>query len=183
MNGEIEMHFLQPFRSIANLAIKDVRYWDPGGIEFLSDNCSGVQIIGGQIEFEFENGDKLFSSWANIPGFELYSLSLSTKSFFNEDSPNWSEVKSTNWNQVIGKRMVSMEVFGLVEMKDQPHLAKFTWENGFTIWTANWKHEPDFQPKFPFGDDLWIIFEEKVAQDFASKLDLKPILRHRIGEK
>jgi len=172
ITDKLNTHILNPIKDIGSSRLIEVFYYDPGGIEFLSDNKAGIQIIGGQIEFQFEHNRRLFISWANVPGWEQYALSCSGTTFFLETSSKWTMGNSKWWKPAIGKNLGYAEILGFEDNEGEPNLASLTWGSSYTTAIANWMFEKDFAPKYPNGDDIWVLFNESDKIRFSEKMKL-----------
>ena len=175
MSLNLATYFFEPTQKVLGHCLKDVIYTDPGGADFLCEKETGIQTMGGQVELQFDNDNSLYISWENIRGWEQYSLGCSSSTFWNEELPRWSVAKSKWWEEFVGKRLIKVESWGYQDAAQEQHLVKLIWENSQAIAIANWKEEQDFLPRFPFGDDVWIIFSESDITELSRKMELVKI--------
>ncbi|WP_135435318.1 hypothetical protein [Hymenobacter fodinae] len=161
---------LQPLSIVMGQRISECFYHDVVGIEALTTNEHGIDIIAQQVELVFENRQTVFIGWNGVKGWPSYTLSVSATSFCLS-SERFSP-ETTFWQQLMGKRLTGFDVFGFPDTR--PHLLLIHFEKT-DVAIANCYLEFDFIPKSVLGDDVWILSDSESIQLFIKKLDLKKL--------
>lgn len=165
-------------------------YYDICKEDQLTTNKKGIDIISHQLELKFEGIPPIYISWETIEGWSQFSLCVSGTSFCNGEEIFTKQ--DNNWAGIIGKRLKGFDVFGYKEntialtetatgrmtsetFYNEPHLLILHFEDERLLGLANFHLETDFIPRFPTGDDLWIIFGRQFVDEFIGVLSLEKL--------
>jgi hypothetical protein len=163
-------HVLQPLSTVMGQRLLTCFYHDVVGIEALTTNDQGIDIIAQQVELVFENGQAVFIGWDGVNGWPSYTLSASVTSFCT--SSERFRPETALWQQLIGKQLTSFDVFGFLNTR--PHLLLIHFEE-IEVAIANCYLEVDFIPRDPSGDDVWILSNSESIQLCIKKLGLEKL--------
>ncbi|NVO84346.1 hypothetical protein [Hymenobacter terrestris] len=163
-------HLLRPVASVVRQRLAAYFYHDVFGIEALTTNEQGIDIIAQQVELQFENGQTVFIGWNGVKGWFHYTLCASATSFCLASEKFAPE--TAYWQQLVGRQLTGFDVFGFPDTR--PHLLLLNFE-GLELAIANCHLEFDFIPEDPTGDDVWILLNSETIQSFIKKLDLKKL--------
>ncbi|MEI6949840.1 hypothetical protein V9K67_21820 [Paraflavisolibacter sp. H34] len=186
--SKLKKHIIDPFARNMGQKLQSYRYHDICGEDQLLTNNQGIDVISHQLELQFEGNAPIFISWATIDGWHQFSLSISENSFC--DGVEIFTPQKDQWEQLIGKRLQGLQVFGYRENEittiecgtnkqttdlyyNEPHLLVLEFENNLPLGIANFYLADDFKPKLPMGDDIWILFRREDIVQFAEKLFLE----------
>ncbi len=193
MNGLTEFsnlakYIVEPVRKILGKKLETYFYYDSFKEDDLMTNKMGVDIISHQLELKFEGSAPIFISWETIDGWFQYSLCVSEIPFC-KGVEKYTKYDS-NWEDIVGKALKRFEIYGYKEhvitstekstrrtrketYYNEPHLLIFHFENEKLLGFSNFYLEEDFEPNFPMGDDVWIIFEKNRIDGYIDKLSLE----------
>ncbi|GAA4384451.1 hypothetical protein [Hymenobacter koreensis] len=183
MKELLQQHIIQPLNNVVGRMLEAVFYHDVFPGADLTTN-GHIDIILQQLELVFEGEAVVYISWATIPGWMQYSLSVSHESFCIR-SERYAPA-SAYWQQCKGKPLADFEVYGydketVIEAGadsrkeetyyNEPHLVILHFAD-HRIGVANWYAEENFIPRLPIGDDVWILFDEQEVSHFIEILKL-----------
>lgn len=185
--SSITKYIIEPVIKNLGRELESYCYHDICGENQLTTNKSGVDIISSQLELKFKGNTPIFISWATIDGWHQFSLCVSDISFCNgvETFPKRDE----NWRALVGNKFKSFEIYGynrneitLTETAtgritkeiyyNEPHLLILYFNNEKILGVGNFYLENDFIPKYPMGDDIWIIFDKTYINNYIKALSL-----------
>jgi hypothetical protein len=183
----IKRRFLNPWENVQNCRLLNVTYTDSARYELLADNNDGIHIISHEAKLSFSNKRSLYISWDWEKNWEQYVLSFSKKTFFHDYPEKFSMSQNDFWMRLINQECIDLTIWGYREYKvtetpnspfkpekkhiysNQPHIVRIKFENDQNVFFANFYYEEDFAPKIPVGDDLWVIFDKNIADEFIDK--------------
>lgn len=188
--SNLTKYIVEPVRKNLDKKLESYRYYDVCKEDDLTTNEKGVDIISHQLELKFEGNAPIYISWATIDGWFQYSLCVSETSFCN--GVETFTKNDNNWTDIVGKALRRFEVYGYKEnvitstetatgrtSKDtylnEPHLLILHFDNERLLGLANFYLENDFVPKYPMGDDVWIIFGNSYIDSYIKTLSLEPL--------
>ncbi|GAB2947799.1 hypothetical protein GCM10027048_10980 [Hymenobacter coalescens] len=163
------------------MILTEVYYHDMHPLDILTSN-GATDIIAQQVELVFEGRVTVYISWDTVPGWMQYSLSVSCESFCTEVERFAPD--SVYWQRCLGQPLEAFEVFGLSKetwteygthgtkqetFYNEPHLVVLNF-GGHRIGVANWCAENNFVPHLPYGDDVWILFDEREIETHIKAL-------------
>ena len=186
--SNLTKYIVEPVRKNLDRKLETYCYYDVCNEGELTTNKKGVDIISHQLELKFEESAPIFISWATIDGWFQYSLCASETSFCN--GVETFTKKDGNWTDIVGKRLRRFEVYGYQEnvitstdtatgrttketYHNEPHLLIFHFDNDRLLGIANFYLENNFVPKYPMGDDVWIIFGKTYIDNYIQTLSLE----------
>ena len=190
----LDQYVIKPITQFIGKKAERIYYTDIGGPSDMTTDGKGIDIIAHQVILKFEDSNSLCVAWTGqVRGWEQYAISASVESYVIPDagSLNTFAVKSKYWETIMGKRLTGFSVYGYKEYiavsvscetgtstetiyYDQPHLIIFDFEDS-QVTVANFYLANDFKPKFPIGDDIWIIFDANRRDEFIEKLELEKL--------
>lgn len=188
--SNLSKYVVEPIRKNLDKRLDAYRYYDVCNEDELTTNNQGVDIISHQLELKFEGNAPIFISWASIEGWFRYSLCVSEMSFCNDVA---TFVKNdSKWTEIVGERLRNFEVYGYkenvitstetangrtsrVSCHNEPHLLILQFYNEKLLGLGNFYLEDDFVPKYPMGDDVWIIFGRSYIERYIDTLSLELI--------
>ncbi|WP_044001501.1 hypothetical protein [Hymenobacter swuensis] len=163
-------HIFQPLNNVVSQRLAACFYHDVVGIEDLTTNEQGIDIIAQQVELVFEDEQSVFVGWNRVKGWPSYTLSASADTFCVTSE---RFIANNNfWQHLSGKQLIGFDVFGFPDTR--PHLLLLHFE-GMKVAIANCYLEFDFIPKDPSGDDVWVLSTSTSIQQYIKKLDLKKL--------
>ncbi|SET10819.1 hypothetical protein [Hymenobacter actinosclerus] len=163
-------HLLRPVASVVRQRLAACFYHDIFGIEALTTNKQGIDIVAQQVELQFENGQTVFVGWNGVKEWFPYTLCASATSFCSASEK--FTPRAAYWQQLAGRQLTDFDVFGFPDTR--PHLLLLNFE-GLEVAIGNCYLERDFIPQDPMGDDVWILLNAESIQQFIKKLDLKKL--------
>lgn len=180
----------EPLQKNLDRKLESYYYYDVCKEDQLMTNKEGIDIISHQLELKFEGNSPVFISWDTIKGWFQFSLCVSATPFCNGVEAFLK--KDNDWADLVGKRFIDFEVYGYKEntitstetatgrttnetFYNEPHLLILHFENERELGLANFHLETDFIPRFPTGDDLWIIFGRQIVDEFIGVLSLEKL--------
>ncbi|SHL13909.1 hypothetical protein [Hymenobacter psychrotolerans] len=179
-SSTLEQYITAPLKLALGQTLTGVFYHDVAEKQWLTTNFQGTDIIAQQVELIFGSGLRLYCGWDTVKEWSQYSLCVSQQSFCLEAivftaSPDY-------WQQRIGKPLTSYSVYGYKESTwhtaggsvervhlNEPHLIVLHFDSSLVA-VANYTAEEDFHPRFPFGDDVWILFEQVEIEEHIQRL-------------
>ena len=189
--ANLSQYVIGPLTQFIEKSVERIYYTDIGDPAERVTNGKGIDIIAQQLIIAFEDNTFLYLSWRSVSGWEQYAISASTEPFVIADVSitNTYAVNSINWRAIIGRRLTGFMVYGYqvyesirtpfkideaktITYDNQPHLIILDFEES-QVAIANFYHEADFEPKYPTGDDIWIIFDSTRRNRFVSELKLE----------
>jgi hypothetical protein len=190
----LQKYVIKPLKLFIGKKVERVYYTDYGGPEELVTDGEGIDIIAQQVIIVFEDTGPIYISWTGrVAGWEQYAISAWTESYVIPDAEieNTYAVNSEYWKTIIGKRLTEFEVYGYQDYKvtstacdtgeskdvtydNQPHLIILYFGKS-QVAIANFYAATDFQPKYPIGDDVWIIFNTHKRELFIKELELEKL--------
>jgi hypothetical protein len=162
---------IAPVNSFLRQKLITCFYHDVYGIEALTTNEKGIDIVAQQVELLFEENRSLFLGWNYVPGWPRYTLEASIKSFCVTSEK--FRASEAFWQQCVGKRFSGFSIFGY-SSHNEPHLLLLSFE-GVEVAIANCTLEFDFVPIDVLGDDVWILMNAASIHSFIKKLGLERI--------
>lgn len=195
-NKNLHKYVIKPITQFIGKKAERIYYTDIGDSSGMTTDGKGIDIIAHQVIMEFEDTNSLCVTWTGqVRGWEQYAISASIASYVSPDARilNTFAVKSKYWETIIGKRLTGFSVYGYKEYTavsvscetgestemvyhNQPHLIIFNFEDS-QVTIANFYLAEDFEPKFPIGDDIWIIFDANRRNEFIEKLELEELYK------
>ncbi|RSK44241.1 hypothetical protein [Hymenobacter perfusus] len=163
-------HVFQPLNKVVLQRLAACFYHDVVGIEALTTNEQGIDIIAQQVELVFEDEQSVFVGWDGVQGWPQYTLSASAASFCQ--SSERFKPDTVFWQSLLGKQLTSFNVFGFPDTR--PHLLLLHFEE-MEVAIANCYLAFDFIPEDPSGDDVWVLSTVESIHQFIEKLDLKKL--------
>lgn len=181
---KLEHHLVNPVINFVGQEVEKVLFTDVFPHELIS-NDAGIYIVAQQIIIQFKNEKQLYFSWNTIKGWAQYVLVASSESFVIPEAEKEGTFQAT-WDDlegVINKRLTGFSILGYVEysgtFSNQPHLILLKFE-GKEVAIANFHQESDFTPKYPTGDDIWVIFDTQKVHEFITTLELKELYTYEL---
>lgn len=170
----LQKHLTSTLDKCLGKTLVHVKYEDVFEKEQLdSDPDQDIHITAMGVYLIFSSEVEAFFQWDRIQGWEQYSLVCRSQSPVQYEGYHVYDMSThRNWGQYINKRIISYEIWGYEEFRigtekyqNQPVLVRLLFEDEISISLANF-WGVDFQPMWPTGDDIWILFNENKVEEY-----------------